>query len=205
LDTWLAQAKLRLPESAQQTEKQRAEAEVRRYANVPNSVALPEKFRDLPPATVHDYTADMTRNWADVVKLVKDPEAETGSANRLDLTAKDVESPDKYVLPMPWGLYATVEKKSVGSHAIQRGDIPGPGYHWYRMGAFPIAPGTYAYFFWSWILQVEVDNVFDPAEPAQKFDVWARIKFEGPRFPHARAGDHDAICVERLVLVNAQP
>ena len=47
----------------------------------------------------------------------------------------------------------------------------------------------YAYFFWSWIIQVEVDNVFDPVRPEQKFDVWARIKFAGPRFPHARSGD----------------
>ena len=39
LDTWLAQAKLRLPESAQETEKQNAEAEMRRYATLPTSVA----------------------------------------------------------------------------------------------------------------------------------------------------------------------
>jgi hypothetical protein len=205
MGTWLGQARLRLPESAQETEKQRAEAEALRYSAVATSVALPEKFRHLPAGTVHDYLATMTRNWGDVVKVVKDSEAETGIADKLDLTAKAVESPEKYVVPMPWGLYATVEKKSVGSQAIRAEDIPGPGYHWYRMGAFPIAPGVYVYFFWSWIIQVEVDNVFDPAEPDQKFEVWARIKFEGPRFPHPRAGDHDAIYVERLILVKAQP
>ena len=204
LDTWLAQAKLRLPESAQESEKQNAEAEVRRYTTVPTSLALPEKFRALPKGTVHDYIATMTRNWADVVKVVKDPEAETGIANKLDLTADNVDGGEKYVLPMPWGLYATVDKKFPGNGAIKAEDIPGPGYHWYKMGAFPIAPGYYAYFFWSWIIQVDVENVFDPARPDQKFEVWARVKFEGPRFPHAKPGDKDAIYVERVVLVNSE-
>jgi hypothetical protein len=39
--------------------------------------------------------------------------------------------------------------------------------------------------------------------PDQKFVVWARIKFEGRRFPHAKPGDKDAIYLERLVLVKA--
>lgn len=62
-------------------------------------------------------------------------------------------------------------------------------------------PGYYVYFFWSWIIQLDVDNVFDPAKPDQRFEFWARIKFEGPQFPHARPGEKDAICVERIVLV----
>ena len=203
LHTWLTQANLRLPESAQALEKQHAEAEMRRYAAIAAGVPLPEKFRGLPKDSVHDYVATMTRNWADVVKVVKDPEAETGTANKLDLTAADVESPEKYTLPLPWGLYGSIDKQSLGGAPIKAEDIPGPGYHWYKMGTFPIAPGFYAYFFWSWIIQVEVDNVFDPANPGQKFDVWARVKFEGPRFPHARPGETNAIYVERLVLVKA--
>jgi hypothetical protein len=201
LDTWLAQAKLRLPESAQETERQHAEAEMRRYMTVATSVALPERFRHLPKGTVYDYTATMTRNWADVVKVVKDPEAGTGFANKLDLAADSVDSPERYVLPMPWGFYATADKKSLAGDPIRAEDIQGPGYQWYKMGTFTIAPGYYAYFFWSWIIQVDVDNVFDPAERDQKFEVWARLKFEGPRFPHGLPGDRNAIYVERLVLV----
>jgi hypothetical protein len=205
LDTWLAQAKLRLPESAQSAERQHAEAELRRFNAIASSVALPEKFRGLPKGSVHDYLADLTRNWADVVKLAKDPDAESGIANKLDLTADYVDSPEKYVLPMSWGLYSTTEKRSGGAGTIKPEDVPGPGYHWYKMGTFPVAPGYYAYFFWSWIIQVDVDSAFDPAGPDQKFDVWARIKFEGPRFPHGKPTDKDAIYVERLVLVKAQP
>jgi len=201
LATWYAQIDQRVPETQRAKEKLLAEGEIRRFAMVPGTVNLPEKFRDLPRGTVYDYTAIMTRNYADVVKVVKDPEAESGITNRLDLTATDVTNPEKYVLPMPWGLYGTVDQKAAGFASIQAKEIAGPGYHWYRMGTFPVQPGYYVYFFWSWIIQLDVDNVFDPAKPDQKFEFWARIKFEGPQFPHARPGEKDAICVERIVLV----
>ena len=191
--------------SAAHPEKLRAEAEVRRYIHIGPAAELPEKFRGVPPGSVHDYLATLTRNHANLAKVVKDAEAETGIATKLDLTDKGVESPEKYALPMPWGVYATDEKRVIGSNAIRRDDIPGPGYHWYRMGAFAIPPDAYVYFLWSWIIQVDVQDVFDPAKPEQKFEVWARIKFEGPRFPHARPTDQDAVSVERLVLVKNDP
>lgn len=204
MDTWMEQATFRLPETQQAKEKAEAEKEMRRYTTLPGSVPLPEKFRDLPKGTVFDYTADMTRNWADVVQVVKDPEAESGFTDKLDLSSPDTPQADKYVLPMPWGLYGAQQKKFVGGQAIKAEDITGPGYHWYKMGSFPIEPSYYAYFFWSWIIQADIDNAYDPAKPDQKFDVWARIKFEGPRFPFAKEGDKDAIYVERLVLVKTQ-
>lgn len=200
LETWLTQAQLRLPASAQEAERLNAEREMRRYAIVPSSAALPEKFRARPAGTVHDYLATMSRNWGDVVKVVKDAEAESGIANKLDLTAPDVENPEKYVLPMPWGLYGPADKKFVNGPAIRAEDIPGPGYHWYQLGTFPIETSFYAYFFWSWIVQFEIDDVIDPAHPEQPFEVWARVKFTGPRFPHARPGETNAIYIERLVL-----
>jgi len=204
LETWQAQIDQRVPEARRGQEKLAAEGETKRFAMVPGTVDLPAQFRDRPRGTVYDFTALMTRNYNDVVKVVKDPEAETGITNRLDLTAEDVSNPEKYVLPMPWGLYGTTSKKFVGGAPIRAEDIPGPGYHWYRMGTFPVDPDYYLYFFWSWIIQLDVDNVFDPAKPTQPFEFWARVRFEGPRFPHARPGDKDAICVERVVLVKTE-
>lgn len=201
LDTWLVQARLRLPEAQQEAEKQAAEAEMRRYTLLPTSVAWPEKFRGLPRDRVFDYLATMTRNWQDIVKVVQDPEAESGITNRLDLTAEDVPDADRYTLPLPWGLYDVVNKQGYSGAPIRAEDIPGPGYHWYKMGTFRLGPSYYLYFFWSWIIQVDVDNAYDPRQPDQQFEIWARLKFEGPRFPHGRAEDPDAICVERVVLV----
>ena len=134
LDTWMAQAKFRLPQNQLEKERQAAEGDIRKYTTLPTSVPLPTKFRLLPAGAVCDYTATMTRNWHDVVKLVKDTEAESGVANRLDLDAKDVEGAEKYVLPMPWGLYGTTDKKELKGDPIKAQDIPGPGYNWYKMG-----------------------------------------------------------------------
>jgi hypothetical protein len=72
------------------------------------------------------------------------------------------------------------------------------------MGTFTISQSNSLYFFWSWIIQLDVFDLYDARIPDQKFDVWARIKFTGPRFPHARAGEKDAIYVERVVLVKTR-
>jgi len=201
LDTWMAQARLRLPPAVQADEQRHAEAELHRYTAFSPNAVLPAQFQNVPRNRIHDFPATMTRNWGDIVKVVKDAEAETGLANKLDLTADYVPDAEKYVLPMPWGLYGVTEKRCITSRVIQAADIPGPGYHWYQLGTVPIAPGYYVYFFWSWIIQAEVDNVCDPIKPEQSFEIWARIKFEGPRFPHHRPGDRDAIYVERLLLI----
>jgi hypothetical protein len=44
----------------------------------------------------------------------------------------------------------------------------------------------------------------DPDHPDQKFEVWARIKFNGPGFPHGKPEEENAISVERVVLVRQQ-
>jgi hypothetical protein len=102
---------------------------------------------------------------------------------------------------MPWGLYDQAERKGIGSAQIKPEDVPGPGYHWYKLGDYAIGPSYYLYFFWSWIIQVDLGSAYDEAKPDQKFEIWARIKFEGPAFPHGSPDDPNAICVERVVLV----
>jgi hypothetical protein len=200
-DTWYAQIDLRLPEDQRAAERQQADAEVARLTARPAYVPLPEKFRGLPPGSVFDYTADASRNWQDTVKVVPDAEAETGITDRLELCDEDMQ---KYKLPMPWGLYDQIKQEGLVGQAIQEADVPGPGYHWYKMGTYRIGPSYYQYFFWSWIIQFDVDNVYDAKSPEQKWEVWARVKFEGPGFPHGKPGDKAAICVERLGLVKAQ-
>jgi len=197
-DTWHAQADLRIPANGRAGERAKADEEVRTLLVRPAYAPLPEKFRGMSPGRVFDYTADQTRNWRDIVKRVPDAGAESGVTNRLELSDEDMK---KYKLPMPWGLYDQRNKRSGGTGVIQPADVPGPGYHWYKMGTFKIAPSYYLYFFRSWIIQVDIDNAFDRERSEQPFDMWARIKFEGPGFPHGRPGDKNAINVERVVLV----
>ena len=205
--TWDEQIDLRIPESGRSAEKRKATEELAKYTSLPVFVPLPEKFRAIPATSVYDFTADQTRNWRDIVKVVKDSEATAGITNRLQFpteTVRDKHPVEKYKLPMPWGLYAPATTTFVTSSKIESSDVPGPGYHWYRMGPHKIGRSYYLYFFWSWIIQLDIDSVVNPGEPDAEFDIWARIKFEGPAFPHGRAEDKNAICVERVVLVKSE-
>ena len=206
--TWHEQIALRIPKARQAAERKKADGEIDFLLARPAWVPPPAKFRDVPAHRIFDFTADDSRNWKDIVKRVPDPEAETGITNRLELDAKLFRDPKEdrgrsYKLPMPWGLYNVAAKDFTRKGVIEPTDVPGPGYHWHKMGTFQVRPTDYLYFFWSWIIQVDVDSAADPAHPDQRFDVWARIKLEGPGFPHGKPGDRNAICVERVVLVKA--
>lgn len=202
-NTWYTQADLLLSPNQCAAAKKKADEEidpqVARKAHVP----LPTKFRNRPPADVFDYLADMTRNWRGIVKVVPDADAESGITNRLEFPTHidaDKQPIERYKLPMPWGLYDQINRRGIASSRIGPEDVPGRGYHWYQMGSFKIVPSTYLYLFWSWIIQVDVDDVVDPQNPDGQFDIWARIKFEGPAFPHGKADEKDAIYVERVVV-----
>jgi len=197
-NTWCTEIDLRLPPSERDAARAEANTETKRLALAPEAAPVPEQFAQLPPECLVDFTADLTRNWEDVVKRVQDPEADTKLTNRLELSDEDMK---KYALPMPWGLYDVAKAQGITSGALRAEDVPGPGYHWYKLGTSSLGPSYYLYFFWSWILQIDVESAIDADHPDRTFDVWARIKFEGPGFPHGRPEDKNAICVERVILV----
>ena len=196
-DTWRAQIEFRIAPAARAAALAEMEAELKPMLARPANVPLPAQFRDTPPASIYDYTADLSRNYQDTAKRVPDAEAESGVTNRLELSDGDMK---RYTLPMPWGLYDTINKRVPGTTAIHAEDISGPGYHWYRLGAFPVGPSYYVYFFWSWIIQFDLENAVDLEHPDQPYEIWASIKFEGPGFPHAKPDQKNAICVERVIL-----
>jgi hypothetical protein len=205
--TWRAEVERRLPEARRAASLEDLASELVRYTVLPAYIPPPERFADIAPERVHDFTADMTRNWKNIVQVVQDEEAESGIANRLEFpTTVDTERHpiSRYELPMPWGLYDQRNTEEAGSGLIEAEDVPGPGYHWYKMGTFEIGPSYYLYFFWSWIIQLDIDSAWEHQDPDQKFDIWARIKFEGPAFPHGAPEDENAIMIERVVLVEAQ-
>ena len=201
--TWTEQTKIRLAGVNREKSLVLLDQELTKYTALPEDLAPPSKFRDVPPERLFDFTADLTRNWKNIVKVVKDPETESGIANRLDFPSSGgaKHALEKYKLPMPWGLYIPKDKKFYTSAKITAKAVPGPGYHWYRFGAHKLEPSMYLYFFWSWIIQLDIDSARDLAEPDAKFDIWARIKFTGPAFPHGKQGDANSISVERVVLV----
>ena len=202
--TWTVEANRRLTGGRLEASLADLQDELTRWTSLPAFVPLPERFADLPTERVFDFTADTTRNWRGIVRVVEDDEAESGISNRLEFpTEIDTEGQplERYTLPMPWGLYDQINRQGRGSATIKPEDVPGPGYHWYKMGEFALGPSYYLYFFWSWIIQVDIDSAWDQARPDQKFEIWASIKLEVPAFPHGDEADANAICVERVVLV----
>jgi hypothetical protein len=202
--TWLEQIAFRIPKAQQDAERAKAEKEIGSL-EAARLAPPPAEFRHLKPGQFWDYTPEDFRLWADIPRMVPDPESEVGITARMELTEESQRKAKlsdadmkRYNLPMPWGLYDTINRKSIGSSTIKAQDIPGPGYHLYKMGRFPIGPGHYVYFFWSWVIQCDVDP---EGPPGQLYDIYARIKFEGPMFPHGKPDQKNAICVERVILV----
>lgn len=202
---WTEQAKLRLTGNRVEKSLALLEEEMTKYTALPTDLSPPAKFRNEPLERIYDFTADLTRNWQNIVKVVRDPEAESGITNCLTFpnSADDRHPLEKYKLPMPWGLYVPKNKNFAVSQTIAPEDVPGPGYHWYRFGSHKLESSMYLYFFWSWIIQLDIDGAMDPGNPDTEFEIWARIKFTGPAFPHGKAEDPNAIRVERVVLLKS--
>jgi len=201
-ETWLTQIERRFPAPQRAPHLAELEAELTPLLARPAFVALPARFRDLPPRDVFDFTAEQSANYQDQAKRVPDAESASGMTNRLELSDEDME---KYQLPMNWGAYAPQGERHLGAATIRPDDVPDRGYHWYHLPSIPVPPSTYVYFFWSWIIQFPIDSVGDPAQPDAPCDVWASIKFEGPGFPHGRAGEQNAISVDRVIVVRSAP
>ena len=197
-ETWLTQIDLRFPESQRAAHRAELDAELTPLLARPAVVPLPERFRNVPPKDVFDFTAEQSSNWQNQAKRIPDAEADSGITVRLELSDEEMK---KYKLPMGWGAYAPAGKKFLGSATIRPEEVPGRGYHWYKLPPVAVPPSTYVYFFWSWIVQFPVESAGDASRPEEKFEIWAHIKFEGSGFPHGQAGQKNAICIERVVAV----
>ncbi len=118
--------------------------------------------------------------------VVQDGEAPSGFANKLILS--DFENA-KYAMPMPLGYYSPVGK--IESH-ISASDIPGRGYHWYKIGESRIYAenemvdghpgGGYIWASWPWRLQIPLGGLLDEKHPEQVYEMWVSLKFEGAKF-----------------------
>jgi hypothetical protein len=197
------QINLQLPEASREDARWLATTEVNQLTAGPVYTPPPAKFRDLPFSDITIYGAQSTRNHANHAQVIQDPQAESGSATRLVIDGEPEAEREKYKLPMPWGIYNPLKYKYVFTTGeIKAEDIPGAGYHWYKMGDLPLESNdSYLHFFWSWYIQIDLANTFDKANPDQQYEVWANLKFEGPMFPHGTADEKNAISLERVVLV----
>ena len=204
--------------------KSAVESEIANLLKPRIKVALPEQFRNLPKGCVWDYTPEDFRISGYKAPTVPDKDAETGVTVRRELadeataTLKCQRKPKlpmpwglydlRHKLPMPWELYETQHAKGVTTSSnIAPESISGPGYHWYKLPTVALIGGGYYVYFqdlFIWCPVIQCDLNIPKSRPAGKYDIWARIKFEGPGFPHGDAAQKNAICVERVVVVKSQ-
>ena len=121
-----------------------------------------------------------------------------GVATRMAIPENQI---DRYKLPMTWGLYDEVTGKLITAADIKGAEVTSPGYHWFRLGETKLTANSLLYFTWSWIIQNDVNDAFDPSAPDTRYEIWANIKFEGPLYPHSREGEKNAIFIDRIALV----
>ncbi len=192
-----AQINLWLSQSKWQADQEKMHNPVNFLAPGPVT-ATPAKFKDVPADHLFTYNVGDMRNGWNSAKIVPDKDAESGYASRYEIPDSQL---DKYKLPMPWGVYDTVVKKSTLTGVIKAGDIPSAGYHWYKLGDVTLTDHDYVYFFWSWIIQNDIVDAYDAKTPDAKYEVWADLKFEGPAFPFGKTDDKNAISVERIAVI----
>ena len=197
--TWNEQIDLRLTEGERAAEREKVDAEIARL-NAP-VLTVPARFKDAPAGSVEVYSPGQTRNYANQAKLVKDTDSEIGIATRLLMSDVTADERPKYKMPMPFGVYDTVGKTYPAQGEIKAEDVPGAGYHWYKLGDAKLTGNDYLYFFWSWNIQLDIPDLYDSTKPNQLFDVWAEIKFSGPSYPYDKADEPDAISVARIVTI----
>lgn len=132
------------------------------------------------------------------VKLQPDPEAETGSAIVIDADAK----PQLYKYPITMGIYNETRKNGVVSRVINKSEIGGKGYFWYKMPAkLPPADACFMYFSQSWGAQLSINNVgqLDKSKP---LDIFVRMKLEGPMYFNGPSAP-SRIYLDRIIITQS--
>jgi uncharacterized protein DUF4838 len=203
--TWTEQARIRLAGKELKKSLALMEKEFKKYASLitKESLEVPKRFRKLPSNRVFDFLAISAIRWKNIVKLVKDPEAESGMACRLGFPNEGGETQRlaKYKLPLKCGVYSPGTQSYPCGGIIRARQVPASGYHWYKLRTSFITADSFMFFFWSWYIKLDISEAFNLNYPKQKFDIWARVKFTGPAFPKGKKSDPNAIYLERVILV----
>jgi hypothetical protein len=153
LKAWNEQIDIRIAEVERDSERKVASDEVQKLIGT-KLPPIPSRFAGISPDKVEVYGPGATRNYRRAARLIDDSQAELGIANRLRIEDTPENEQAKYNLPMQWGVYDNTKEKVLVSNVIERADIPGPGYHWYKLGETPLTGNDTLYLFWSWWIQL---------------------------------------------------
>lgn len=167
----------------------------------PRSLKTPEQFKNIPADKLFDFSMESSSRWYNYVKLVDDPESDTGKAACISFPHENKKIKlEDYKLPITIGIHSPMLKTLWWSN-LNRSRVKKPGYNWYKMGESVLSSDCLLYIFKSWYIKQGVAGAFDMNKPDQKFEVWVKIKFTGPAYPCGKKEDKNAIWIERVTLV----
>ena len=184
-----AEAKIRFPENSIRTywrnNLEKTVSQVLFQAEV-KPKPLSGFFSKFPPENI--------RQAFPVNGLVKDKDAACGSA-----AAADFEQ-----LPLGFGLYDNYNAKFNISNKIQSGDIKPDHYEIYKLGQAELTPQCLVWFTEGWVVTVPIEQFYVVGEPFIKWDIYASLKFEGPKFGSADKNKKNRVFCDRIILVRAE-
>ncbi len=192
-DTWLHALDSQFQQ--QYTEKYRKDAE-KEFAANRNLPLLLEEPAEFGGQVYYDYNPIRKLNIKyQHHKRVADPEAESGYAVKVEADKK----PAFYQLPLVNGMYYITPRRNVPGTPLVAPKIPGPGYHWYQVNHIRVSHDAYLYVPGDWTIQFPLKAT--NAGEGTECQVWLRLKFTGPAYPHGKTDEPNAIYLERMILL----
>jgi hypothetical protein len=105
------------------------------------------------------------------------------------------------VNPFPLGFYDTYRKKHGRQRNIQASEIStnGTGYRIYKLGSVELTPNCY---WWcgDWNVQAKLGQFFED-EGDNKWDIYASLKFEGPKYFKDSSTKEDRVLCDQVILI----
>lgn len=137
----------------------------------------PTELDGQPVTVLLEQVPSMAGSYGTNPIRVADPESQTGVTEQAQLT------PDGETR-LAGGIWHVPEFHDIAvtkARPVFKQDIPGPGYHWYRIfDGVKIRPGDRLYLTDSWVMQYSIAPVYDPSEPEKRYDLWVHAKFTEP-------------------------
>ena len=153
-------------------------------------------YRELP---VDDRTCFIHPSGRKAIAHVDDPEAAGGKAVRISADAGKLYAP-----PFVFGYKpnvlgrARLGKIDPKTYSVWLKPPYKTGYNWHSLGKVTLGKDSFFYFTRAWTLQIGMD---DPYLDGHEVEVFAHLKFKGPKFFPGEKDDESYAYLDRVILV----
>jgi hypothetical protein len=156
--------------------------------------ALPASLAGIPPERIRQVLPDMA-SFGGGAAILADPQAAASIC-----VAKATEGE----LPLTYGFYDETTRTFAISSKIEKTEITSADYRLYKLGRATLNEHCRVWITSSWQVSFALGSFYDSAQPAQPWDIYVSLRFEGPAYIEGAGGRTNGVCVDRLILVQAE-